>query len=1768
MNTTKSESQTPVLSIDEAERQSQTLLNDLRQLLATIDGPPQATAVEMIHQLATELLSVVKVIDNLRGQSAEAQAVIMKWRKDNSEKMHIVESLLPQHLKGIDTLIEGNRINISTLNNLLKACSDVISYAIEVSAIQQKIKTAADEEDNEQLLPLSEALGSTTSLRDKTSTQIESEINRFAGIKIEATKQTTKVEKKTDKTKEDSSTNANSENVDGARIPQHQSVDKPVDDGPSIPSSQTHTNTDDDNQGVDETREETEKLTDILAKALTNRQFGIAYHLTLQASNTILNTDAIKFIAMNYASDDNGSVTAEFSSIAASLYGHTRETLRHDSIDSTQRHCAVVLAIAAFRPAILAPGGPVAQFLASLKPLLSQMPALQSLASEIATISLQGLGIPLEMLNRHDSTDHWNARKMAMYKKIDNWLRAEEKSRLVFSRATKVWHKLLSSQIIGDRPSIGWIFEQIKKSDHPTTELLNEVKATVEYLKQHNDKEIDRIDRSLHPISSTRKIEGSARTQLRKKIDEAAAIVSEWSTFISSRSTEPISHQVEQLNRLLHTVNENGSPATHEISELKSPFASCARDLMHRYLGLFERTKQTVLDDQSISLRLLLHGDLLVDPQIEFDGDGEVLSAVSIPQLFDLASRDSAREFETAAKQRADRGDFHGSTLALEFAEKKRYISDDSADQIRIMIESIRETFERKIVENIRQTSDKLDATYALGALDASEVSNLRKGILSWDISVISGVTTFKPQIAELAKINQRIETAKSDRKKEMRDELLAIDADVSENDSKRIEDAISMERFLIAGEYIDRVKKGFPLPSNQDDPEPLFDRFFPTFVTEYSSLRDRASDIQTLSLNLIEQRRHEGPIDASRLSPDSAGDAMVLVKSWFALGDSLDSQAKRLSTLMTALGFLNVTVNADGHVTSSTHPLFELNSATISRREDCPLPDFGSRAEGRYRILVVHGKNTAEAVIQGIGPWSRDGEPPMIVIFANFLDCEQRMLLSSAFHSGEFHPTIVLDEALLMFVAVQGPERLRTFFHCATPFSFAQPFDPDATEVPPEMFVGRKSARKAILSRDGDCTHLVYGGRRLGKTALLADIAREFRGRENGVLVLLINLRGSGIGENKPTSEIWRLIRAELSANGVVGSRAVRSSAISEGVTKWLGESERRRILLLVDEADAFLDAERLAAPQYRELAAIKRLMEKTRRRFKVVFAGLHNVQRTARDPNTPLAHLGMPVQIGAMLPESDGGEIEQLILSPLKALGYRFTSRDSVTRIAAETNYYPALVQQFCKELLKDLRKNSDAVQEGPPYLISPEAVDRVFSTKETRDRIRDLFSWTIELDPRYKFLTYLIAWHCLDGSGGHLPLRGVPIDEIREDTLREWPQGFKSDDSFLTFEVLLDEMVGLGILSEEDSEGKKSFVIRSRNLRRLLGQIDEIERRLIDAGSEAAPAQFDPVHFRNSLRRRPSSSASGRHSVSKRDLISPLTAAQENTLLSYSNNVVFMFGTKLSGVDRIPKALSQLAERASEGDSKVFVRSETPSTVVGAFEKIKRQSAGKSGVLIYLVLVDCRDSDSLCTEQIWAARKEVSSNTSKNRYIRPIFLGGPELAWCWTSGGRLKSTSKAQVREVWLGPCTRDFARIWLRDRAERTYRDIEDADGTSDSLWPAVVEAAVQGERIRTIREAVRHVVQTGSIDLSDALRIEGLEQPLRLLASSPSETVDHDDLTALLSDLEEERDGIVMSREQISNLMEWSHDLGIVRRDSSGYHMDGAWATGIERSFDE
>ncbi len=1490
---------------------------------------------------------------------------------------------------------------------------------------------------------------------------------------------------------------------------------------------------DDASQSDDDEGRPVQRIEDAIATAIKRGHLGLAYHLAHAAPDASPSANTVKLVACNYVTDEHAPIGAELSGLAAELLEEV-ETADDDGADHPcRRSHAILTTCAALAPALTVPGGPVAQLLSLLEPRLGDMSSLRALARTAADVSMKGIHLPITLLREEDSLEEWQKRESDLRNKTKTWITNERQSKIRFHAATIVWRRILEEWEHDQRSSLGYMFSLLS----PQVEEIDtdRIARISEYWRDYGDKEIDRIDRENRNSALTNRIDGPARLDLRKKVTQALTFSDLWLALIRERpDTRPLFHK-KQAGVLRIAVNDHARQALKEIEETKTPVKHGAGELLRRYTVLFKRTDGDT-DKPSVNLTDLLYGDLLADPNIIFDKAGQPSDSplgVDVDVLWDLMTCD-APDFAQAAVERARRGDFLGAEATIDFAQRTGRVDNGSADQSRIVIEEERVRIQENLKVKIKETTDRLDATYAAGALTLETYQQQHDRIPNTDFSETD---MFIPLFSLLDQVDKEISDAQEDRGKEIR-KLLGDLPNLSQDQRERIELAVKDHRFPIAEDYIERIKRGDELPPLKPRRDRPFDQFFPDFVEKY--INDIEGDGITHVRRVVEKREAMGFIDASQLSGDASRDGVGVLDAWITLREGQTS-AGALKNLMSAIGFVRAKVRGSDDKTPGGERVFTLEAAPVADRGIARLPDFGSRAGGRYRLFTVRRRATEEAILRETQKRNVAGRSPNIVIFLGALDVGSRRVLAREFGSGEYHPTIVLDEALVIFLAAWPEDRLDAFFDCASAFAFSQPFDPDAAEVPPEMFFGRGDARKAILSTSGDMAHFVYGGRRLGKTALLADIAREYRIKrskesdEPKELVLLINLKGSGIGENRPTEDLWPLFAEHLTEHRILQPRTVRHESIQKNVIRWLEEKPDRRILLLVDEADAFLDAEHRSKQNYRVLEQIKRLMEETQRRFKVVFAGLHNVQRAARDPNTPFAHLGEAIRIGPMLPETDGDEIQHLIRRPLEALGYRFVSNDSIIRVAAETNYYPALVQQFCKELLKTLREDVDVRGEsGPPYQVHPDMVDRVFNARETRDRIRNLFSWTIQLDPRYEFLTYLIARQSFDNEDARP--RAVPISDIRDAALNEWREGFASDSSFWMFEVLLEEMVGLGILREASD---KKYAVRTRNLRMLLGNDDEIERRFADAKSKMAPAVFDPAQFRNTL---------------GDDTPSSLTANQEYRLLSGRRAVGLVFGTRLAGLDRVRDSLDQAAER---WDGSLHVKEVEPATLQHELDRVSRTRQGT-----HVVLVDMRDAwDPRVVNDALAF---VEKRDFQNRIVRPVFLCGPKVAWNWLNEPPL-TRKDVELQDIWLGPCARDFIRTWLTEREARAFSSLENPDQPIDLPWPAVAGTAARKKQLKSMNEAIDATLTDDGDNhsVSDVLISESMNTALRLLSTFPDASMTAD----ILSDLSQ--DGSAhMSPEEVVNFFGWADRLGIIYREEHGYRLDSTYAAGLQRIFEE
>ena len=102
-----------------------------------------------------------------------------------------------------------------------------------------------------------------------------------------------------------------------------------------------------------------------------------------------------------------------------------------------------------------------------------------------------------------------------------------------------------------------------------------------------------------------------------------------------------------------------------------------------------------------------------------------------------------------------------------------------------------------------------------------------------------------------------------------------------------------------------------------------------------------------------------------------------------------------------------------------------------------------------------------------------------------------------------------VLDRVLLVFLFnnynVQFINQI--LLSVMMPFSYYQPYVWDSSKVmPPEIFMGRKEELEKIESPAG--VNIVYGGRQLGKSALLKKAKMDVNHDENGNRAVFIEIK------------------------------------------------------------------------------------------------------------------------------------------------------------------------------------------------------------------------------------------------------------------------------------------------------------------------------------------------------------------------------------------------------------------------------------------------------------------------------------------------------------------------------------------------------------------------------------------------------------------------------------------------------------------------------------
>ena len=582
--------------------------------------------------------------------------------------------------------------------------------------------------------------------------------------------------------------------------------------------------------------------------------------------------------------------------------------------------------------------------------------------------------------------------------------------------------------------------------------------------------------------------------------------------------------------------------------------------------------------------------------------------------------------------------------------------------------------------------------------------------------------------------------------------------------------------------------------------------------------------------------------------SPVQREEVTAAIQAWRALRNTQwnnRGQRPALENILTILRFLGLQCNARGIEADSTRSTAQANSARrnfavhLEQERGVQakgIPQFGSKSDNIYHVVCVW--NCRPHTITTLGPVtrnSRGGENAVIVIYSGGLTKSERNEIRRDCIEKNLSFAL-LDELLFEFLAtVHRDSRLGTFLSCALAYSASNPYIPEedwGQSVPPEIFYGREDIAAEIENMSGG-THFLFGGRQVGKTALLQHVERRGNNRETRRFTWYIELRRHGYvldGPYKDPKAVWAILLLHFKEHGLVGEdpSQVHLDSIPGLLGRVFQQDPRLRILIMFDEADKLLELDADSGSPVVE--SMRALMVESRNRIKIVFAGLHSVQRFARRRNTAFRNLRFdpdnPRRGGLGPLKYD--EAQRFVLEPMRAVGIQFEDPLLVDTILTHTECHPSEIQFFCHRLVELLR-NKGSLGDAP-YIIRRNLVDEVAASRKIREGIRGRFDATFRLDSRYRAISLAMIYHfhgpeaAAFGTLSISEVRDQVLDLVEDDSLSN---AFQADSlSDLDLESLLNELVGLGILVQQGT----GYRVRSQRIARVFGSTDDVLNEIV--------------------------------------------------------------------------------------------------------------------------------------------------------------------------------------------------------------------------------------------------------------------------------------------------------------------------------------------------
>jgi hypothetical protein len=619
-------------------------------------------------------------------------------------------------------------------------------------------------------------------------------------------------------------------------------------------------------------------------------------------------------------------------------------------------------------------------------------------------------------------------------------------------------------------------------------------------------------------------------------------------------------------------------------------------------------------------------------------------------------------------------------------------------------------------------------------------------------------------------------------------------------------------------------------------------------------------------------------------------------------------------------------------------------------------VPAFGSQANGTYRLLLSSAKPSVAELTD-----LRDvdgGTGPLIICYFGTLGVTERLELAASWTDATRRPTIIVDDAVLAWAASRV-DPFPAVMRVTLPFTATAPYSPVKTaNVPVEMFYGRDIDERRILDPQGPS--IVYGGRGMGKSALLSVIQRRSR-RANAENLKVIWLEMDRSREIDAPEVIWGKLADELVRQNVTSTARSQAQMKHQNrceriLNDWLKANPDGRILILIDEADAFFAAD--SQREFRVTSDLFALVTK-HPRTKAVFAGLHGVAHHHSVGNNPFSPSGA-LPIGPLERRHAYG----LLTAPLEALGFQIHP-DEANRILMHCNAQPYLLQMFAANLLERLLTSRRKGVSALPIVVDRSTVDAVYNDPQLREQIHRAFKITLELDARFSVIANLLAVHA-HRNGTRTPLTEA---ELLEGCRQAWPEGF-ADTAMASFRELLNELEQLGILAPADLR-RGGRTLRSHAVLQSMGPQAQVELALREVRNLSLPEEAVRQQYRPTV---------GKHSSP-----GPLTTAQIADLAGRKGNRTrIVVGSHALGLDRVADALADPTHEPVLRDVRVVKGKEEYRHL------LRTGASGETRLTVVSELWELTTSRASCGTSLNEAMQLLPNDMSYSRAV--VLIVGP--------------------------------------------------------------------------------------------------------------------------------------------------------------------------------